>query len=521
MKQYIYCQVQPKGMTSVFSYLSHDEIKIGSYVEIPFGAANKIIKGVVLDVVLFSEDNVPVPIERIKYITRTITKEEYEKASEDVSPYRGTFDWYEALEEICESIEGNDYDAIFEWAYNHGDYVDSPAIMEKVVECYEICVEQNNPTAALNLGTMYYTGHGVAQDYKEAAKYYEIAAAAGEVRALCNLGYCWYYGRHAAVDYEKAYHCFSLGALLHNDANCLYKLGDMFDTGKYVIQNKKYAFQLYVRAMQAVDPNGEDQFCEPDIRLRIGTALLEGDVVEQDVPVAFELLSQALSGFYRRRKTDPFAKGLITSTKKLIEKAEAILDNEVSNSSPSTQEPENEVMGSIRIVSDGIVETGAEAVVNAANSHLRHGTGVCDAVFKAAGPRRLQEACNFIGRCEPGDAVVTPAFDLPGANIIIHAVGPKWNEDDKAPELLYNAYIRALQQAKNNGCRTIAFPLISNGVYGCPLEKAWQVGLNACTDFLSANPSYPLEIRFSVPNQEKRQVGEDMLRALHFGTRSI
>ena len=170
-------------------------------------------------------------------------------------------------------------------------------------------------------------------------------------------------------------------------------------------------------------------------------------------------------------------------------------------------------MSKIEIVSNGITELHTEAVVNAANDGLRMGSGVCGAIFRAAGPRELTEACDRIGHCDTGSAVITPAFALRDARYIIHAVGPVWHGGtENEPELLYGAYRASLRLAMENGCSSIGFPLISSGIFGYPLEPAWTVALTACRDFLSANPACGLLIRFGVPSEEKRRTGEAMLK---------
>jgi len=332
MNKYRYCTVQPKGMNTVYAYITDENILPDTLVEIPFGKNNKLKKGVVLDVNEYSVDEVPFPLENTRRISRIITSDEYdheETRNDEDNFWADLFTEEEDLGMADDMIDREDYDAIFNWAYDHHDWVDSPKIMDKVRECYEICAGQNNPTAALNLGTLYYNGISVPQDYKKAAYYYEIAAAAGERRALCNLGYCWYYGRHAEVNYEKAYHYFNLCAQLYNDPNSLYKLGDMYQSGKAVEKNTQYAFRFYERALEAIHNENEDQFRKADILFRLGKALVSGEACTPDVFAGHDLLMLALSGFYERRKTDPFVKGLIESAKEEIAKAEEILDREI------------------------------------------------------------------------------------------------------------------------------------------------------------------------------------------------
>jgi O-acetyl-ADP-ribose deacetylase (regulator of RNase III) len=139
-----------------------------------------------------------------------------------------------------------------------------------------------------------------------------------------------------------------------------------------------------------------------------------------------------------------------------------------------------------------------DAIVNAANSRLQNGGGVCGAIFQAAGAAELQAACNKIGKCSTGNAVITPGFRLP-AKYVIHAVGPIWNGGAyNEAQLLYSAYKQSLKVAKDNGLHSIAFPLISSGIYGYPQDQAWRKALQACHDFIEANGDYEIDIIFAV-----------------------
>ena len=166
----------------------------------------------------------------------------------------------------------------------------------------------------------------------------------------------------------------------------------------------------------------------------------------------------------------------------------------------------------IEIVSSGITDLHTDAVVNAANEGLWEGSGVCGAIFRAAGSRELTRACQEIGGCSTGSAVITPAFALKDAKYIIHAVGPRWSggQHDE-PGLLYSAYISSLELAVQHGCRSIGFPLISAGIFGYPLRGAWQQAIKACRDFISAHTDIELLIRFGVPSEVNRKVGEELL----------
>lgn len=158
-----------------------------------------------------------------------------------------------------------------------------------------------------------------------------------------------------------------------------------------------------------------------------------------------------------------------------------------------------------------ITDLDTDAIVNAANSGLRMGGGVCGAIFRSAGPDKLQAACNKIGGCSTGDAVITPGFNLK-ARYVIHAVGPIWNGGNSGEaELLYGAYKNALNRALENNLKSIAFPLISAGIYGYPTEEAWQVAISAVRDFLEEHSEYEMEVIFAVLDDRIGQIGRNLL----------
>lgn len=166
-------------------------------------------------------------------------------------------------------------------------------------------------------------------------------------------------------------------------------------------------------------------------------------------------------------------------------------------------------MNTIEIRKISITELTADVIVNAANNGLWAGSGVCGDIFKAAGYEQLQAACDIIGYCDTGSAVITPGFNLK-AKKIIHAVGPRWNDGKHGePELLYNAYLSSLELAVRNRCRTIGFPLISAGIFGYPVDQAWRQAFKACLDFF-ANGNQ-IDIIFAVRSERKLEQG---LRAL-------
>ncbi len=138
----------------------------------------------------------------------------------------------------------------------------------------------------------------------------------------------------------------------------------------------------------------------------------------------------------------------------------------------------------LQIVRGDIAKMETDAVVNAANSSLAPGAGVCGALFAAAGYQQLAAACAAIGHCPVGSAVYTPGFEL-GAKYIIHAVGPVWRGGTGGEEyLLTGAYTSALDLAVQLECQSVSLPLISTGVYGYPRRAALQVAMNAITAFL-------------------------------------
>ena len=169
-------------------------------------------------------------------------------------------------------------------------------------------------------------------------------------------------------------------------------------------------------------------------------------------------------------------------------------------------------MSGISIRKISITDIQADAIVNAANSGLQAGGGVCGAIFKKAGYKKLQAACDAIGHCDTGKAVIAPAFGLANAKYIIHAVGPIWQDGHHhEPQKLYDAYQSSLKLAVDHECSSIAFPLISAGIYGYPLEGAWRKAIQACRDFLQKNPETEIDIVFTVLDDKAMHTGRQVL----------
>lgn len=147
----------------------------------------------------------------------------------------------------------------------------------------------------------------------------------------------------------------------------------------------------------------------------------------------------------------------------------------------------------LELIQGDIVVQQVDALVNAANETLRAGGGVSGAIHRMAGPE-LEAECLTLGGCPPGEARITAGYKLK-AKHVIHAVGPRYGARPRDAEVLTQAYRSALALTEPNGIHTIAFPSISTGIFGYPLDLAAPIALQAAKDFLETHPSLQV-VRF-------------------------
>ena len=159
-----------------------------------------------------------------------------------------------------------------------------------------------------------------------------------------------------------------------------------------------------------------------------------------------------------------------------------------------------------------ITKVKADAIVNAANSGLLEGGGVCGAIFAEAGSAALAAECARVGHCDTGSAVITSACGLKNAAYIIHAVGPVWHGGGHDEEkLLRGCYASALELAEKNGCESIAFPLISSGIYGYPKGEAYDIAVSEIRRFLQ---THELDVKLVLFDGSRPAASADWYREL-------
>jgi O-acetyl-ADP-ribose deacetylase (regulator of RNase III) len=148
---------------------------------------------------------------------------------------------------------------------------------------------------------------------------------------------------------------------------------------------------------------------------------------------------------------------------------------------------DKDILAKIEIQQGDITKLDVDAIVNAANTKLLGGGGVDGAIHRAAGPKLLEE-CRTIGGCPTGEARITGGYNL-AARHVIHTVGPVYSGKPKDSQLLTSCYLNSLRLAVENNLTTIAFPAISCGVYGYPIEDACKIAVDTSCEFLKTHPS--------------------------------
>jgi O-acetyl-ADP-ribose deacetylase (regulator of RNase III) len=172
----------------------------------------------------------------------------------------------------------------------------------------------------------------------------------------------------------------------------------------------------------------------------------------------------------------------------------------------------SEILNKLEVLIGDITRLKVDAIVNAANTSLLGGGGVDGAIHRAAGPELLAE-CKRIGGCPTGEARITKGYGLP-ARYIIHTVGPIYSGKPSDSHLLKNCYQNSLALAAENNIATIAFPAISCGVYGYPIEKASQIAVNTSCSVLESHPSIE-KILFALFSQHDHAIYVDTIKNLN------
>lgn len=173
-------------------------------------------------------------------------------------------------------------------------------------------------------------------------------------------------------------------------------------------------------------------------------------------------------------------------------------------------ESEAKPMSRMYIETGDITRLDCDAIVNAANKSLLGGGGVDGAIHRAAGPKLLEE-CRTLNGCKTGQAKITKGYNLK-AKYIIHTVGPIYSgsEDDKIK--LADCYTNSLKLAKENGIHSIAFPGISTGVYGYPINEAVPISVRAVSEWIDKHKDYDIDVIFVCFNELSRELYEKTLK---------
>jgi len=180
----------------------------------------------------------------------------------------------------------------------------SEELFQMVFDYYTILADAGNDHAMVALGSMYYEGVNIPQDFKLAKRWYEKAAECGNPLGINNLGYCYYYGRDIPVNLERAFHLFGKAAQLGHH-NGMYKLGDMYYNGHFIPKDSEAAFYWYIQAEKIIDGSIPEY---PNVAYRIGHCYFLGKGATQNFLLALEWLQKAELGCYIFiQKGDAFA----------------------------------------------------------------------------------------------------------------------------------------------------------------------------------------------------------------------
>ena len=177
----------------------------------------------------------------------------------------------------------------------------------------------------------------------------------------------------------------------------------------------------------------------------------------------------------------------------------------------SEYKPQSKIM----LYQGSVLDVHADAIVNAANKSLLGGGGVDGAIHRAAGPKLLEE-CRTLNGCDSGDCKKTKAYNITWADYIIHAVGPR-NGEEGVPERIWGCYYRALQLAARSDCHSIAFPCISTGAYGVPIDFAADYSLHAIIRWLQEHSDYVMNVFLCCYREEEYKAYSELM----FGEKSV